>query len=569
MKRVLVAIGLIVVTLNFSGCAWVPTLNPFNNLPHFALSNESVKVISGVPTDDFVTITISYETTDEHENVSTVVLADGPLVEGELKFNQEVQEPKKVLISVKWEDDSETAEATAFITPDETNSFIYIYGFNLVILKGKDHRSIDINRRFSITGDLSEIVGFEPSFLLEPGLVQVSVQAKPSVLDGSGTAVEFGPVLLEDGEFSIDGDLDEPTLVTVKIFERPSLRRSVEYLHAILEPGINYRVVPLGENGKWTVEADRESLHTKLVSSWQTDPDYVKLVDAWMENRAENREDRRERFEYEKEFVTNYEIAEECDHLKLSNSIKLQFADSSPTSPQSIGGEIVKKRSAAIREIMSGTQDLELARMAFELGWVQFNEDEIVSAIDSAERLALLQELGQSMGKDFEDETIAPIAEGLKYQFELDTKNIALLPGKLAPKFTLTSINGDEVSLSEVLSENELVLVDFWASWCGPCIRSFPALKKMYSKNKAQGFEIVTISIDDTLEDWESASEELEFPWIDLGDTKDRSRESTLSPTADEYGVKWIPNKFLIDKSGCIVHKHFSEEDLEKMLMLL
>ncbi len=538
MRRVLVAIGLLVVISNFSSCSWVPAFNPFNDLPQFALSNKSVKVISGLPTDDYVTLTISYETTDENENVSTVVLADGPLVEGELKFNREVMEPTEVLISVKWMDNEDTAETTAFITPDDTNKFIYIYGFNLVILKGEDHRSIDINRRFSITGTLGEIVGFEPSFLFDPGLVQVSVQANSPFMFRSGHALDFGPVLLDEGEFSIEGDLDEPTLVSIKIFEQPSFRRSVKYLPAILEPGVNYRVVPLENNGEWKVQADREGLHTSLISSWQTDPEYVALVDEWMDDRAENRDERKARLKYEKAFVTNYEVAEECDHVKLSNAMKLKFAGPSPTSNQAIGGQIVKKRSAAIREILRGTHDLELARMVFELGWMLFDEDEIDSVNDWDERLALLDELAEKLGQEFADETIAPLIEGLQHQIQLDSINESLVPGMLAPELKLPSINGDEVSLSEVLSENELVLVDFWASWCGPCIRSFPALKKMYSKNKAQGFEIVMISIDDRFEHWESASEEHELPWIDLDDIKDPTRQSTLSPTADEYGVK-------------------------------
>lgn len=569
MRKVLVAIGLLLVPLIFSSCAWVPALNPFNNLPQFALSDEAVKYVEGLITADQVSMTISYKTSDENGNVSTVVLADGSLVDGELQFNQKVMEPTEVLISLKYRDREDTAETTAFITPGITNTFVYIYGFELLMLEGEDHRSIDKNKRFSITGNLSEILGFEPSFIMEPGLVQVSVYTKPSFLDRSGKALDFGPVLLDEGEFSIEGDLDEPTLVSIKIFEQPSFRRSVKYLPAVLEPGVNYRVVPLGKNGEWTVQADRASLHTKLVSSWQTDSEYVSLVDEWMDDRAENRAERRERLKYEKAFVTNYKLAEECDHLKLSKDIKLEFADPAPTSNESIGGEIVKKRSAAIRELLRGTQDLELAQMVFELGWMQFDDDEIDSASDWDERLALLHELAEKMGEDFAEETIAPIVESLQFQITLDSNNRSLVPGQLAPEFTLNSINGNAVTLSEVVSENELVLVDFWASWCGPCIASFPALKKMYSENKSQGFEIVTISLDDSIEDWENASEEHELPWIDLGDTKDRENESTDPQTANEYGVQWIPSKFLIDKRGCIVHKHFSDEELENLLSLL
>ena len=75
--------------------------------------------------------------------------------------------------------------------------------------------------------------------------------------------------------------------------------------------------------------------------------------------------------------------------------------------------------------------------------------------------------------------------------------------------------------------------------------------------------------VDDLFEYWEIASEEQELPWIDLGDTENDERRSAFIPTSDDYGVRWIPNKVLIDGKGCIVHKHFSDEDLEKMLSIL
>ena len=567
MKRLLVAIGVIAVALSFTSCNWTP----FNNLPQFILSDESVKYVDGWYHDpQVISITVSYDTVDENDEISKVVLADGPLVDGELQFKRKVIEPTEVKISVRYRDDEDVGETTAFIVPNTTGKFIFVNGFDYVILKGTDHRSIDENRRFSIMGNLSEIEGFEPSFLYEPGLVQVSVLAKPSSLDQSGKTIEFGPVVLDEGEFSIEGDLDVPTLVTVKIFERPSLfRKSVEYLPAILEPGVNYKVVPLGNNGKWAVQADRDGLHTRLVSSWQLDPEYVSLVDRWMDDKAEGRSERKGRLVHEKEFVTNYPLAEECDHLRLSNQIKLQFADPAPNSRQAIGSEIVKWRSTVLRKILRDTQDLDLARMIYELSWIQFEEDEIVSAYDIDEMNALLLELALKMDQEFVDQYISPLADHLKYYGEMELTNRTLIPGQVAPEFALTTIAGDEVSLGEVVEENKLVLIDFWASWCGPCIRSFPALKKLYSKYKDQGFEIVTVTVDDSFEEWEIASEEQELPWIDLGDTENDERKSSFIPTADDYGVRWIPNKFLIDGKGCIVHKHFSDEDLEKMLSIL
>ena len=74
------------------------------------------------------------------------------------------------------------------------------------------------------------------------------------------------------------------------------------------------------------------------------------------------------------------------------------------------------------------------------------------------------------------------------------------------------------MSLSDILDEKEYVLVDFWASWCGPCIATFPALKDLYASFGKHGFEIVSVSIDDTRENWSYMTEEHELPWINLGE---------------------------------------------------
>lgn len=68
----------------------------------------------------------------------------------------------------------------------------------------------------------------------------------------------------------------------------------------------------------------------------------------------------------------------------------------------------------------------------------------------------------------------------------------------------------------DVLAENEVVLVDFWASWCVPCIASIPKLKELYADYQDKGFEIVFVSIDDEYDDWKNESDKQELAWINL-----------------------------------------------------
>lgn len=566
MKKAFLVLGLITTSLVLNSCQWQSYTKMV--FTHFSLTNESVRLVNGILTEQPISIVIRYESTDEHGEISNVILADGPLGDGELELNQSVTEPTEIFISMKVGEGGKTSEATAVLKPSNMIDFVLVHkiypreDFYFLQFKGKNHRSLDLELRFSISGDLSQLKDFERE------LVQVSLLARPSVLDGRGETMTFNPVLVDDGKFSIEGDLVEPTLFTIEITEHIKyMFGEIEYLHAILEPGVNYRVVPLGKNGEYAVVADRkDSMHTQLVSSWQFDPVYVALVDNWMDRQINWQRERKARAEHKEQYVRNYQVDESCNHLNLTDTVKAEFVDPYPSLMGKASAELVKNRSASLREILRTTQDRELARMIFELSWIQIEEDEIISHRDTDEKIATLKELALKMDDSFVQQFITPQVDSLTHKKRLKARNSTLLPGHVAPSFTLTTVEGDTVSLSEVLSNNEMVLVDFWASWCGPCIASFPALKDMYAEYHDQGFEIITISIDDTLADWESAAAEQELPWIDLGDSEDGVMKGGSAPTASDYGVTWVPNKFLIDKEGCIVHKHFSEDELEKML---
>ena len=134
--------------------------------------------------------------------------------------------------------------------------------------------------------------------------------------------------------------------------------------------------------------------------------------------------------------------------------------------------------------------------------------------------------------------------------------------GQKASNFTLADLEGNNVSLFDVLVENDTVLVDFWTVSCGPCIASFPKLKELRAKYKQQGFEVVSISIDLVREDWISGSEEYELPWINLGEL-----ESFYGEVATKYGVRFIPKSYLIDKEGCLLQKDLTTELLEEVLI--
>lgn len=148
------------------------------------------------------------------------------------------------------------------------------------------------------------------------------------------------------------------------------------------------------------------------------------------------------------------------------------------------------------------------------------------------------------------------------YRLEQQRNDKKLVPGQKVADFTLVNLDGEDVSLFDVFQENNTVLIDFWASWCGPCVATFPKLKELRSAYGQKGFEIVAVSIDRTHEEWAEGSEKYEIPWINLGELKSWDGE-----VATMYGVHFIPKSYLIDSEGCILQKDLPIELLEQVIV--
>lgn len=109
-------------------------------------------------------------------------------------------------------------------------------------------------------------------------------------------------------------------------------------------------------------------------------------------------------------------------------------------------------------------------------------------------------------------------------------------------------INNKSISLSEYVKKENFVLIEFWASWCGPCRAALPKLKLFYETNKDKGLTLISVSLDDDRSRWVKASEEEGINWPQLSNLK-----SFGDPAAKAYGINGIPRFILIDKDGIIV----------------
>jgi peroxiredoxin len=131
--------------------------------------------------------------------------------------------------------------------------------------------------------------------------------------------------------------------------------------------------------------------------------------------------------------------------------------------------------------------------------------------------------------------------------------------GQPAMEFSQPDADGKQVSLASY--RGKYVLVDFWASWCGPCRAENPNVVKAYSRFKDKGFDILGVSLDDKKDKWQAAVQADNLPWTHVSDLKGWKNE-----VAEQYGIQAIPQNLLLDPKGVIIAKNLRGDALEKKL---
>lgn len=130
--------------------------------------------------------------------------------------------------------------------------------------------------------------------------------------------------------------------------------------------------------------------------------------------------------------------------------------------------------------------------------------------------------------------------------------------GSMAPDIIMNDPEGKERKLSDM--RGSVVMIDFWASWCGPCRRFVPVLKEIYAGQPAGHLQILSCSVDQDVMAWQVALSEEHMPWPQM-------REDAEHPCSDKYNVQFIPHTVLINKEGKIVGVNLEEPDLEEILL--
>ncbi len=148
-------------------------------------------------------------------------------------------------------------------------------------------------------------------------------------------------------------------------------------------------------------------------------------------------------------------------------------------------------------------------------------------------------------------------SRGLQRHYDAFLAEQRTAAGLAYTDFSAVLPNGEAAALSEYVGKSDFLLVDFWASWCGPCRRSMPGIKQLLAEH-ADRLAVVGVSVDESEEAWLKAVEDLELTWPQLRDNNDEGNRA--------YGITSIPHTVLISRDGTIVAHDPEHEQIEELL---
>ena len=495
------------------------------------------------PSDQEISVVITFRDIRNEE----ITIASGTFTDDKIVLEGKVERwPTLITILVRRGSEEPMKLHTTLLNSETNPSFALLdYAFppleDRLLLAGisRFHRvgQPATQYEFTISGDVSSISDKNLSLAVAEVRIESENPKAPSALSAT-------EVLLVDGKFSIEGLAGEPLLVSVGVNTLDE-----EYLglvDVVVEPGAQIEISPSATSSSFAPRMFaspllaksqiEKSLHSKVIESWQNSEEYLAKLDEYalaIKQAAQSTTSGSDNGEGESE---------------ITDSDKQSRRD-----PYEVFTELQVIQFSALTSIAQNLEDPMAALLAMEVGaghWMEYSR-----------KLENWYTLASVLEEDLVSRRVVPQREALEKQLDVTTNAKSIVEGQSAPEFSLANLEGDEIALYEVLASNEVVLVNFWASWCVPCIEKLPKLRELHSEYRTGGFEIVFVSIDDTYEEWKNGSEKHEVPGVNVGDL-----HGFLAKTPVAYGVQSIPTEFLLNPKGKILDRDLTPEELENFL---
>ena len=214
---------------------------------------------------------------------------------------------------------------------------------------------------------------------------------------------------------------------------------------------------------------------------------------------------------------------------------------------------------ARIKEIMTEADDIQLKAMKSTWDYIMAHKNDVTP-------VALIQNVMYELTYDQLAEIINPDVAYFNHPLMARPKKLMeglkkRSAGTMFTDLTMNDTEGKERKLSEWVGKGNYVLVDFWASWCGPCRAEMPNVVAAYQKYHAKGFDVVGVSFDQKGDAWKKAIEQIGMKWHNISDLK-----GWQCAASEAYGISSIPSNILVDGEGKIVASDLRGEALHKKL---